>query len=249
MTNHEQLTQNIELSHTMPIIKSLGIDESIVSCKDKPDIRIDNYNGKNIGIEVIECHSLDILTDRKQQIKLGESRISKLQRKCRDKFVKAGLSIHIQIELNGLAYKEFYSKHFDDSIFDEIIGEVENRIKINKEYWELLEEEYDLNEVYNYKYVSNVDWVKHDFQCVSVGIIEGGGVNVIELDCVNHCIKNKNDKLQGYKLNNPDIDEFWLCIYVEELEFRDIDDFSGTIIPSDYDRIYLTTREKVKSIK
>ena len=42
MTNHEQLTQSIELSHVMPIIKYLGIDESIVSCKDKPDIRIDN---------------------------------------------------------------------------------------------------------------------------------------------------------------------------------------------------------------
>lgn len=249
MTNHEQLTQSIELSHVMPIIKYLGIDESIVSCKDKPDIRIDNYNGKNIGIEVIECHSLDILTERKQQVKLGENRIGKLQHKCKDRYVKAKIPIHIQIRLSGLAYKEFYSKHFDESIYDEIIEEVDKRIKINKKYWELLEEGYELNEVYNCKYVSDVNWIIHDFQCVLVGVIDDGGVRTIELDCVNHCIENKNKKLKIYKLVNPDIDEFWLCIYVEELEFREIDDFSEIICPSDYDRIYLTTRKNVKRIK
>lgn len=56
MTN---IQQQKEKNIIRPVLKSLNIAEDCIINSDQPDIIIPNYNGKRIGIEIVECHPIN----------------------------------------------------------------------------------------------------------------------------------------------------------------------------------------------
>lgn len=236
----------------MPILQDLGINIECVKCEDSPDIQIPNFEGKYIGIEVIECHTIDIATAKKQQIQRGNSRLNAVCKKYAEKCRKKGKSIAVLLEFSPYTYQLLRERKYDKNIESEIIAEIDRhqetdniRFHIFDERWQQLNEE----GAFDYKYVMSATFRENSLSGVCVINVEGKGVKCIEQEYVVNCINEKEAKLQSYKSKNTQINEFWLCIYVDVLEFRSIDDFEIENITTNFDRVYLTTRCSVKRIK
>lgn len=252
MDSHKSTQNLIELEQTMPILQDLGIKIEDVVCEDSPDIHIPNFEGKYIGIEVIECYTVDIATNKKQQSHRGNSRLNAICKKYGEKCKKEGKSVDVLLEFYSYAHEVLQGVKYDKKIENEIIDEIERHRETDHIRLGSLDERWEkLNNagVFNYKYVSSATFLETSLGGVIVSRWEARGVKCIEKEYVESCINEKEKKLPTYKFRNPHIEEFWLCVHVNHFEHRSIMDFEIGNITTNFDRVYLTTRSKVKRIK
>lgn len=252
MDTHSSIQNLVELEQVMPLLKDIGVCSEDVLCSDSPDIHIPNFKGRYIGIEVTECHTIDIATNKKQQIKRCESRLNAICRNYGKKCSIEGRSVNVSLEFSSLTHTLLQKKKVDKCIEQKIFDEIERHrttdyicCQIYDERWEALNNA----KAFNYQYVTSATFFEPPLNGVVVSYCEGRGIKCIEKEYITHCINEKETKLTTYKSKNPHIEEFWLCIAVDYLEFRSIDKCPQYEGVSNYDRIYLTLGDVCQRIK
>lgn len=257
MSTHEQIQLTIELEQAKPILDAIGVDVRSVehfntARPKKPDLHIPNYEGKYIGIEVTECLTVDVATGRKKQLRRGESRLNYILRWVKQQLQKEQRYYNVSLEFSGLTHQLLAQEKYPSTIKQEILEEIIRHKETDDinyygdgDVWLKLHNQ----GAFNYKYVISATFHTEHPPFVMIWQVSSGGVKCIEEDYVSQRIEEKETKLPEYKRLNPKIDEFWLCIFIEDREFRSIDAYPVNKHTSNYDRIYLTSRGEYKRIK
>lgn len=261
MSTHEQTQLAVELMQVKPILDSIGVDVcgveqfnlQVPKKQKKPDIHIPDYNGKYIGVEVTECITVDVATNQKWQLQRGNQRLKQILKWVRNKLEQEQRYYNVSLEFSSLTHKLLegrqYPSNIKEDIFEEIIRHKEtDEIRFFGEDYEIrnkLEEE----GAFDYKYVMSASFHTEYPPNIMIWQVSSGGIKCIEKEYVISRIADKEQKLSEYRKLNPQMDEFWLCLYVEEMEFRSIKAYPTNTHSSNFDRIYLTTRSECKRIK
>lgn len=208
----------MEEHHIIPVIRHLGIDFCNVAIDDKPDVVINNYEGKVIGVENVEYHSTNNIAKTD----------AKLWKICRE---------YEQI-LKDRGEKGFQlNVHFSEYVYSL------KRIDSKKVIEEL---EYCRNHENGKKYIYYIMRLDISPNDVRVLQMKSGIVcNDIDYSIIRKLIEKKDSKLQEYKqlAKNKNIDEFWLNINIPFNEFSIYKQDDTMEIISGYDRIYISTYE------
>lgn len=217
---HIDKQKAFECRAIQPVLESLKIDESFVDYDgERPDIRF-KYDGKNIGVEVIDCYP------SKFDIKTHKS----VENFCKD--------IENTLSAKGLCGE--YNLYLKDSIYNvkindikkNLISDIEHVIKGGDLPSTSFVDFLDMCTICIYK-----DRLKLHLRERCMRIIQ-----TPELDDILKCINKKNKLLKEYKRDNLDIDEFWLLIYIPSNEnyhsITGIDTLEN--VDTEYKRIYVS---------
>ena len=240
---HDEIHRLREQDAIHPVLRVLDIKENEVLYRDKPDVYIENYNGKSIGIEIVECMPSAIL---------------KGWQNCESRLFDIKWSICVEYkkwlyENNkaGFIVWVFFENDFENIIKgmtkDKIVKEVVDELKIfaideinEREYFSCRDSKY-LHHLYVQRY--------HKAHNEIVPLGDAQYVEPITEYLINETIKQKEDKVKQYYKHCPEMEECWLCINLPLMEFYDFDGFEYKIANSNYDRIYLTQSEKLLQLK
>lgn len=203
---------------------SILTDELRIPCEniiesESPDFLF-NYEGKQIGAEVVEYH---------RNPKETEAR--KAYQKSIDN------------------YKGRKGKLTSVTVFDENITTF-NRKQSEKQLSDeidilLKDESYDAQLVQ-----SADEWDFDSDSELPISVCSIGVCQHVNPDILEQTIRNKEKKLIAYKENHKEIDEFWLIVYVNMYEYDYFENMERPVICTSYDRIYLThLADKVLRIK
>ncbi|MBR4095581.1 MAG: hypothetical protein IKK23_09295 [Bacteroidales bacterium] len=240
---HEEIHKLREKGAIHPILKKLDIKESEVLFRDKPDVYIENFNGKNIGVEIVECMPSLIL----KGWQYGERKLFDIKWSICQGYKKW------LIENNrvGFIVWIFFKRDFENIIAgktkDKIVQEVVDELKVfaidkidKREYFSCISSKYLHHlEVQRYHRAYNE-------------IVPLGDAQIIEPITeylINETLKQKEDKVEQYYKHCPEMEECWLCINLPLMEFYDFEGFEYKISNSNYDRIYLTQSENLLQLK
>ena len=187
----------------------LKIPRENVLESESPDF-IFNYEGKQIGAEVVEYH---------RNPKEIEAR--KAYQKVIDN------------------YKGKKGKLTSVTVFDENVTSF-NRKKSEKQLSDeidtlIKDHSYDAELVQ-----SAEEWEFDSDSELPISVCSIGEYQHVKLDILEQTIKNKEKKLIAYEDLHKEIDEFWLIVYVNMYEFDYFEKMEKPIISTSYDRIYLT---------
>ena len=240
---HEEIHKLREKGAVHPILKKLDTMESEVLFRDKPDVYIENFNGKNIGVEIVECMPSLIL----KGWQYSERRLFDIKWSICQGYKKW------LIENNrvGFIVWIFFKRDFENIIAektkDKIVQEVVDELKVfaidkidKREYFSCRTSKYLHHlEVQRYHKAHNEIVPLGDAQIVE---------SVTEY-LIDETLKQKENKIEQYYKNCPKMEECWLCINLPLMEFYDFDGFEYKIENSNYDRIYLTQSENLLQLK
>ncbi len=183
-------------------------NESIME-SESPDFLF-NYEGKQIGAEVVEYH---------RNPKETEAR--KAYQKSIDN------------------YKGKKGKLTSVIVFDEnvtIFNRKQSEKQLSVEIDSLLKDEsYDAQLVQ-----SADEWDFDADSELPVSVCSIGVCHDVNLDILEQTIRKKEKKLIAYKEKHKDIDEFWLIVYVNFYEYDYFKRMEPSMISTSYNRIYLT---------
>ena len=203
---------------------SILTDELKIPCdsimeSESPDF-IFNYEGKQIGAEVVEYH---------RNPKETEAR--KAYQKSIDN------------------YKGKKGKLTSITVFDENIttyNRKQSEKQLSEEIDNLLKDEsYDAQLVQ-----SADEWDFDSDSELPISVCSIGVCHDVNPDILEQTIRNKEKKLIAYKEKHKDIDDFWLIVYVNMYEYDYFENMERPAICTSYDRIYLThLTDKVLRIK
>ena len=240
---HEEIHRFREQGAVRPILRELDIMEDEVLFRDKPDVYIENYNGKSIGIEIVECMPSVILKGWKySEIRLDDIKwcICQGYKKWLDQNYKLGFIVSVFFE-------ECFENVIKGKSKDRIVREVVDELKIyaieeieDRKYFYCSDSKY-LHHIYVQRYHK-----KHN------EIVPLSGVRIVEPITeylIDETIKQKEDKIEQYFKNCSGMEECWLCIKLPLSEFYDFDGFEYKVENSKYDRIYLTQNERLLQLK
>ena len=234
------------------ILREIEYDRIILD--DKPDIIIE-VDGKEIGLEMTECHASTILSNKKESRQQAISRVEEICNKYKERLKSQGeQNVAVYIGFSFRLYDVLSKKRYDSKIVQEVLDAIdvhrmENEMKVQggDAYKQWLREHRQ-----NRTHLKYVDSVK----CYNAeGVLE---VNqdististTVETECINHCIADKQAKLDKYKIKHPDIDEYWLGIYFTDTSERYFDHLEGyKCIDTEYSRVYLLEHSKTMQVK
>lgn len=176
---------------------------------ESPDF-IFNYEGKQIGAEVVEYH---------RNPKEIEAR--KAYQKVIDNYKgKKGKLTSVTVFDENVT--SFNKKRSEKQLSDEI----DTLIKDHSYDAELVQ--------------SAEEWEFDSDSELPISVCSIGVYQHVKLDILEQTIKNKEKKLIAYEDLHKEIDEFWLIVYVNMYEFDYFEKMEKPIINTSYDRIYLT---------
>lgn len=218
MTNKEW--QKYSERYTLNILTNeLKIPRDSIIESESPDF-IFNYEGKQIGAEVVEYHKSP-----------KETEARKAYQKAIDNYKgKTGkLTSVIVFDENFAA---FNGKKNEDQLLDEI----DNL---------LTDQYYDAQHLQ-----SADEWDFDSESELPVSVCSIGVCQHVNAEILEQTIRNKEKKLSLYKNLHKDIDEFWLIVYVNMYEYDYFEKMEKPMISTSYNRIYLThIQDKVLRIK
>ena len=193
--------------------------------------------GKKIGLEFTECHSLDIETK-------GKKGVAKTQKALYDL-----LNTYKEIILKRGEKSKLIFVTFEDCIYDEP--------RVNKIEKTIIDEIDALREMKrtdgwrDFKYICDVN--EHDLSSdlVEVSMSDAFWCKPPKSENVLVRINDKNEKLPEYKIKNQglDIQEYWLVVDFTRDRGTDIRNFSMPNIETEYKRVYLTNYYDIVQIK
>jgi hypothetical protein len=101
----------------------------------------------------------------------------------------------------------------------------------------------------HYKYVNNVSVYEID-NLLEVHQQKSVISKTVESECIDHCIGIKEKKLNGYKILNPEIEEYWLGIYFPLSSERYFEHLEGyKCRDTEYSRVYLLEHNQKMQVK
>lgn len=218
--DHQDRQKAFEKYAFNPILNLLGLDISCVNFdEERPDIRL-QYNDRQIGIEVIDCYpsKFDIAT---------EAAVNNLYEEIEDRLTNKGLVGDYHLCLKKSIYNTRISR-----IKEVLISEIERTIRGG-----------------DIPTTSYIDCVE---KCVTSIHTDKLKIHPYErymrmmltppIEDIKRCISKKEVLLSEYKENNPDIDEFWLVIYVPTNEnYYSITGMASLdSVSTEYKRIYVS---------
>ena len=218
------------------LLKKLKIGDEDVSFSTWPDFII-NYEGKKIGLEFTECHSLDIESNHKKGVAKTQNALYEVLNTYKDIILKRG-------EKSKIIFVTF-----EDCIYDVL------RInKIEKTIIDEIDAYREMQRTKNWRrfiYIDSVD--EHDLQSdlLEVSMSDGYVSQPAKPENVLVRINDKNKKLPEYKMKNQglDIQEYWLVVDFTQDRGTDIREFSMPNVETEYKRVYLTNYNDVVQIK
>lgn len=218
------------------LLKKLEIRDEDVSFSTWPDFLI-NYQGKKIGLEFTECHSLDIESNHKKGVAKTQNALYEVLNTYKDIILKRGeKSKIIFVTFEDCIYDVLRINKIEKTIIDEIDAYREMQRTKN---WR------------RFNYIDSVD--EHDLQSdlLEVSMSDGYVSQPAKPENVLVRINDKNKKLPEYKMKNQglDIQEYWLVVDFTQDRGTDIREFSMLNVETEYKRVYLTNYEDVVQIK
>lgn len=255
MTNQEK--QHIqELDAAKPVLEILNISENSIIQTDKPDIIIPNFDGKKIGIEIMECRPTSIDSNNKNGKAYISDWITNACKECAAKFKSKYENGIIFLALTSQARQ--IDKKINKSVYSKrIISECERHI--NNDPIQNNPKSVSLNEYIAmrnngaFKYAYAEHFTYHYYHTpLEVNPIYAYWTNCIKHEHILKCVHAKEEKLPEYKAinSNRDIDEYWLLLNLpvdEEYDFSRYD--RSTPIESSFKRIYLTQSNEIIQLK
>ena len=188
---------------------NLKIPRENICDSESPDFLFE-YEGKNIGAEVVEFH---------KNPKATEAR--KAYQKAIDKYrSKAGKLTSVIVFPENVA--AFNGKKSEE----ELLEDIDNL---------LIDQDYDSRHIQ-----SADEWDCDAESELPVSVCSIGECQHVKVDILEQTIRKKEKKLTEYKNSNRDIDEYWLIVYVDQYENDYIEKMEMPKIDSTYNRIYLT---------
>ena len=247
-----------EFQSVLAVLKELGYDanqaENVLLKSESPDFLL-NFKGKEVGIEVTECHP---------EITKGKNAKNKraaVQRTCeickfiaerQDSFgqvfnYRIGFNLVLLFELQKPNLKKFEIEFIRNKIIEELHARVKNG--------DYLKSDDDLQRLHG-------EWAKKEYYYTSDLEIDdpleksivsfsypARSVFPIEYDVVIDAISKKEDKIGLYRKNNPNIKEFWLCVSIPRGVGRTTEGIQKLKIETQYDRVYLISNLECVKIK
>lgn len=218
------------------LLKKLEIRDEDVEYFEGPDFII-NYQGKKIGLEFTECHSLAIETNNKKGVAKTQKALYDLLNTYKEIILKRG-------EKSKLIFVTF-----EDCIYD--VPRVNKIEKTIIDEIDALREMKRTDGWKDFKYISDVN--EHDLSSdlVEVSMSDAFWCKPPKPENVLVRINDKNEKLPEYKIKNQslDIQEYWLVVDFTRDRGTDIRNFSMPNIETEYKRVYLTNYYDIVQIK
>ena len=218
------------------LLKKLKIRDEDVSFSTWPDFII-NYEGKKIGLEFTECHSLDIESNHKKGVAKTQDALHDLLNTYKEIILKRG-------EKSKLIFVTFEDCIYDvlriNKIANTIIDEIDAYREMKRtDGWR------------DFKYISDVNEYDLSSDLLEVDMSDAYWCEPPKPDNVLVCINKKNVKLPEYKMKNQglDIQEYWLVVDFTQDRGTDIREFSMPNVETEYKRVYLTNYNDVVQIK
>lgn len=254
---HNTIKKQKEFQSLLPLMKELGHDASkaknVLTPTEEPDFLFE-IGGKKVGIEVTECHpevttgngAKNVLAARQRTLEICKY-IEKVQ-DAQGKVVnyRIGLNFVLLFDLQ----KPKLNKTEKEKIQNEVLSELQQRIN-NGDY---------INSGDDYQRLQ-IEWAKdyHYIRDVEVGepleksivtySYPARGAISIEHDIVLSAIAQKEIKLSSYRNNNPQTNEFWLCLNIPMGVDRTLDGLHELKVESLYDRVYMTSTHECIRLK
>ena len=254
---NKDFKKNKEFQSIQPLMKELGYDplqagNSLIP-SEEPDFLLE-IGGKNVGIEVTECHpevttgkgAKNVLAARQRTLE-----ICKYIEKTQD---AQGKVVNYRIGFNFVLLfdlqKPKLKRPEKEKIQNEVLSELQQRIN-NGDY---------INSGDDYQKL-HIEWAKdyHYIRDVEVGepleksivtySYPARGAKSIEHDIVFNAVAHKESRLCSYYRCHPEIKEFWLCVNIPMGVNRTLGGIQKLKVESLYDRIYLTTANECIRIK
>lgn len=187
----------------------LKIHRDNISDSESPDF-IFEYEGKNIGAEVVEYHKDPKATEARNAFQ-----------KAIDKFRgKTGKLTSVIVFPENVA--TFNGKKSEE----ELLKDIDNL---------LIDQDFESHHVQ-----SADEWDCDSESNLPVSVCSIGICQHVKIDVLEQTIRNKEQKLTEYKNSHRDIDEYWLIVYVDHYEYDYFEKMEIPKIDSTYNRIYLT---------
>ena len=218
------------------LLKKLEIRDEDVEYFEGPDFLI-NYQGKKIGLEFTECHSLAIETNNKKGVAKTQNALYYLLNTYKEIILKRGeKSKLIFVSFEDCIYDVLRINKIEKTIIDEI--DAYREMKRTKE-WRCFNYINDVNE-----YDLSIDFVE-------VSMSDAFWCTPPKPENVLVRINDKNTKLPEYKIKNQglDIQEYWLVVDFTQDRGTDIREFSMPNVDTEFKRVYLTNYNDVVQIK
>lgn len=247
-----------EFQSVLAVLKELGYDanqaENVLLKSESPDFLL-NFKGKEVGIEVTECHP---------EITKGKNAKNKraaVQRTCeickfiaerQDSFgqvfnYRIGFNLVLLFELQKPNLKKFEIEFIRNKIIEELHARVKNGDYLKSDDdLQRLHGEWAKKEYYYTRDLEIDDPLEKSIVSFSY---PARSVFPIEYDVVIDAISKKEDKIGLYRKNNPNIKEFWLCVSIPRGVGRTTEGIQKLKIETQYDRVYLISNLECVKIK
>lgn len=256
MTTHAGIHHAAELHAAAPVFEHLGVDPATVIPGDRPDLVLPDYEGKCIGIEVVELRPSALQNGKKGDSMAKVS--DRMHRACRhcEKRLEAQGELHTHIYLMFTDNASRMELGISDRMFQQrVFEEVERHRRYDSiaQSGHLSPKEYIRMHragCFNYEYVSMCR-TKPVIFSTTVLPISAYFIAPVERDHVEAVVHEKEKKLEAYKQmpHNSGIDEYWLVIYLPQEEHYGIDKLEPFEIKTRFARIYLTELLYLRQLK
>ena len=247
-----------EFQSVLAVLKELGYDanqaENVLLKSESPDFLL-NFKGKEVGIEVTECHP---------EITKGKNAKNKraaVQRTCeickfiaerQDSFgqvfnYRIGFNLVLLFELQKPNLKKFEIEFIRNKIIEELHARVKNGDYLKSDDdLQRLHGEWAKKEYYYTRDLEIDDPLEKSIVSFSY---PARPVFPIEYDVVIEALSKKEDKIGLYRKNNPYIKEFWLCVSIPRGVGRTTEGIQKLKIETQFDRVYLISNLECVKIK
>lgn len=239
--------QNSEEIIAMDLLcRFLNIPYNTIIPHESPDCIID-FEGRKIGVEITTLRPSLLLTKQLSGCKQGqnknqiESVVKKICYECMTNHEIYDISIRFKLcnELYFTSYKINDKKTILRNEIEGIFMKLQNDIEEN--YTNIQSYSYNSDsflEVY-ITYHPNAGWKKefeNDKSRMEIYFTFEGFLSPMPFDYIKPAIILKEGKIESYRIKNPDIDDYWLCLFLPDEEFGFT--IKGVESPSQYNSSY-----------
>lgn len=223
--NKEEYKHIIERYYSTPILKKLEINPE---SSDSPDLVHIDADGREIGIEVVECWCDDIKLHQMDDYTMSACREYKSRVEARGEcnlWISVWFFDRVYKQLPNMSKKKF---------IDVVCEEIDRYRKDDTEF--------------DYRFVSSISVYGAKIGFVEVSSVQSAFITTISEDRVIEYIKKKEYKIAEYRKKK--LSAYWLFLTVPDRTFCGIDDLKMTQeVVSDYERIYICDSRHVLQVK
>ena len=207
----------------------LNIPYNAVTQHESPDCIIE-FEGRKIGVEITTLRPSSSLTKLLSGRKQGQNKNqieSVVRRICFECMKKHEIyDISIRFMLHRDLYFTSYKINDKKTILRNEIEDIFIQLlkNIDKKHTNIQSYSYKSDsflEVY-ITYYPNAGWKKEfeqDKNRINIYFTYKGFLSPMPFDFIKPAIINKEAKIESYKKKNPDINDYWLCLFLPDEEF------------------------------